>query len=68
MPTTATTTTTTPAATTQQPTHWLASPFHFGQLADSSKDDQLKRYTLIFQSLAALATIFVAMYALTQRD
>ncbi len=65
---TATATTTTPAATPQQPAHWLASPFHFGQLADDTKDTQLKRYTLIFQSLAALATIFVAMYALAQRD
>lgn len=66
--TSTTTTTTAPTAPQEQaPAHYLANPFRFGRLADAEKDEQLRRFTLIFQSLAALATIIFAVYAFSNK-
>jgi hypothetical protein len=47
---------------------WIAAPWKLTRLSDPIKDEQLKRYTLLFQSLAALATIIVVVYGFTRKS
>ena len=64
MDTTTTDTTAPAAAPSSAP--YLALPWKFKRLDAASKDDSLKRYTFIFQSLAALVTVIVLVYGFTK--
>ncbi len=47
---------------------YLTTPWAFTRYDDSTRDDVLKRYTLIFQALAALFTIILSVYAFTKKS
>jgi hypothetical protein len=56
---------TTPATNAAAP--YITAPWKLPKFDDTTRDDQLKRYTMIFQALAALFTIILSFYALTRK-
>lgn len=47
---------------------YLTTPWALRKLDNTQRDEQLRRWAMLLQALAAVASIALAVYAFTKRD